>query len=525
MIWLLRVDLGAAVWYASTEDATPVDADGTALVHEPTLSDPEIEVGGVPGTGSLLGDFKAEVTLLAPVSVATFEARGWAVCRGRAELSRWTPGTPYQARWVVAVGDVVLDGLPLEGEALSLSLEAPEAGGLADFPPSDATVTSETMTDVTVLPSTTATFDLPDDADEAIYPWVFGRPGLRIDSTATIVSSPATPALLIDLTPLAQRVLLAGHRATPGSIEVYNKTADDSRSVSYSLVRDGLDRIITTADVSGFVGWTYDSTLSAWGSGWTSGITYDDGEEIRGLGDVVLYLLRWGDGGAVHDLGAWQQAAVLLNRVEVGGYIDDVCDPWDVVGGDLMALWPRCVVVWGPGGYAPVVFDDTDPELGPELIEGIDFELEDGARPEEVSDGGTTGVRIQYSYNPAADTYLDSHTTGPGVAGDTSELASEVSRAAFGQAGARSTYPMSTGWLWWRDSAELVAREWQDLLGEPLVRVGGRLVEPDRLRGLPLGAGVRVTSETLGWSARPCWISGQGFSGPLASVRFLGRPR
>jgi len=533
MIWLLRIDLGSVVWYVSQGDAAPVDATGATLAHDPTLDDPEVAYDAIPGTDSAVGDFEAKVSFLAPVSVSEFEANGWALSKGRAELSRWTPGTPYEARERVAVGDVVLDGLPIAGEEISLSLVAPDPSDLDDFPPAEAVIGTDTLDSVTIIAGGVATsdsFSFPDASEGLIYPWIFGRPGLRVDATGTTVSTPATPALLIFDALNSPWAIIAGHQTRETDRIVYNTDLDNdvtnpAYSITSTLCRDDRDRLVSILDISGLVGFTYDSTQDLLIAGWTSGIRWDDGDEIRGLGEVALYLLRYSDGGRVHDLGAWQAAVPLLNRIEVGGYIDEIVSPWDVVAGELLALFPRCVALWSPGGYRPVVFDDASPDLGPELTEGIDFELVEDARPEEVTAGGTTTVRVEYSHYPPTDTYLDSVTFGPGFTAALQEDASEVARRAASLVDQRSTYTLTSAWLWRLDSAAVAARDWLDLLSEPLVRVRAQVSEPDQLRALTVGAGVRVTSPTLGWTARPCWVSGHWYDGPLAGLRFLARPR
>lgn len=533
MIWLLRIDLGSAIWYLSEKDAAPVDQTGATLAHDPTLGEPSVAYDAIPGTDSAVGDFEAQVSFLAPVSVSEFEANGWPLSKGRAELSRWTPGTPYEARERVAIGDVVLDGLPIAGEEISVSLVPSDPSDLQDFPPAKASISTDTIAAVAIISAgteTADTFHFLDSSDGLVYPWVFGRPGLRVDATGATVATPATPALLVFDALNSPWAIIAGHQTREVDRIIYNPDLDnDVTDPTYSIpsefLRDARGRLLSILDVSGLVGFTYDSSLQLYVAGWSSGIRWDDGDEIRGLGDVVLYLLRNCDGGRVHDLGAWQATAPLLNRIEVGGYLDEVVSPWDVVASDLLALYPRCVALWSPDGYQPVVFDDASPDLGPELTEGIDFELVEDARPEEVTEGGITTVRVEYSHYPVTDVYLDSVTFGPGVTDATEEDASEVARRAFAVVGQRSSYTLTSAWLWRQDSAGVVARDWLDLLAEPLVRVRGQLTDPDQVRALPVGAGVRVTSSTLGWTARPCWVSGHWYEGSLAGLRFLGRPR
>lgn len=534
--WLCRLELPHAIWYLSEVDAAPVDATGATVAHVPTLSRPQVNYSALPGTESAVGEFNATVEFLIPSSLAVAEACGAPIALGRATLLRWTEGTPYEAAEAIAAGDVVIDGLPLAGEAVSVSLEAPDPARTGAWPPSDAAVVKGNLVG-TVLPSTALTLVPADNVLGLLYIWVFGRPGMHyVDGAVEYV--PATPAILVNLTPGIQRVQIAGHSVAATSVDIYANAAYDGASLTDTFVpeqfRDTRQRITTIANVSArAISWEVsDSSADLYVSNWSGGsMKWDDGEEIRGLGEVCLYLLRAVDGGSVHDLGAWQSLLGQLNRIEVGGFIDESVEPWEVIAGELRPLFPRLSVMWAPLGYRPVVFEDADSELTPELVEDVHFALVDGTRPADKTEGGYTTVRIEYSHNLPADLYLDSITVGPGYRGAVGELPSELGRRAYTWQETAETWTHTTPWLWLHDSAAVVAREWSDLLMEPLPGIEVLMLDPLMRRALPVGAAVRVTSTTIsdsaghGWAARPCWVSGHRFDGDQFYVILLARPR
>lgn len=534
--WLFRLELGHATWHLSEVEAAPVDADSATITHTPTMSAPQVSYAALPGGESAVGEFSATVEFLIPSSLAVAEACGVPVSRGRGVLLRWTEGTPYEAAEAVATGDIVIDGLPLAGEVVSVSLEAPDPSRTGAWPPSDAAVVDGNLVG-TVLPSTALTLVPADNVLGLLYIWVFGRPGMHyIDGVVDYV--PATPAILIHTTAGAQRCQIAGHPVAASSVDVYANAAYDGASLSDTFTpaqfRDTRQRITTIINVSArAISWEVsDSNADLYVSNWSGGsMKWDDGEEIRGLGEVCLYLLRAVDGGAVHDLGAWQSLLGQLNRIEVGGFIDESVEPWAVIAGELRPLFPRLSVMWAPNGYRPVVFEDADPDLTPELTEDVHFTLVDGTRPADKTEGGYTTVRIEYSHNLPADLYLDSITVGPGYRGAVGELPSELGRRANTWQETPETWTHTTPWLWLHDSASVTAREWADLLMEPLPGIEVLMLDPLMRRALPVGVGVRVTSATIsdsaghGWSARPCWVSGHRFDGDKFYVTFLARPR
>lgn len=521
-LWLLRVDLGGPAWLLSTDVAAPVDDTGAALGHEPTLEAPEVSYGAVPGAATL-GDFSASASFILPVSVAEMEAEGWPVSRGTAELSRWTPGTPYAARRRIARGDVVIEGHPVAGESISISLSAPNPELVASFPPSNAGISARNNS--ALLSS------IPNSAEGYTGPWVFGCPGWRIDGDGAETHSPATPAPLIDEALGVQRVLLAYHATGETTIDLTITSAHTAGATATFTVDTLVDvngRLLATADVSTYaVSWTLDGGVEIWATWTDGGLHWDNGADIRGLGDVALYLLRTCDGGAVFDLGAWQAVVPLLNRIEVGGYVNDIESAWTVINEELLALFPRAVVLWGPDGYYPAIFDDGDLLAGPTLTEDLDIILVDGARPQEVTDGGVTTVRVEYSRYPPTDTYLDAHDLGPGY-GQTTETPSGVARRvlSYRQPGqdTPAAWTVSSAWLWRYDSAEVSAREHLDLLALPLVAVEVLLLDTDRLDGLPIGATVLSELPTLAWAMRPCWVGGHRLHGDQVYVTLIPRP-
>lgn len=520
-IWLLRVELGPVVWYAATDIAVPVNHLGESIPHEPTLSPPSLSIGATPGGSTTVGDFSASASFLIPESVSLLEARGWPVSRGWGQLSQWTDGDAYEAAVPVACGWIVLERFPLAGEAVDVTFTPAPLDRLSTFPPSDAVV-SEANLSVSGTPFFGDT--IAANTVGLLGPWVFGRCGLRVDATGVETESPGSAApLVVQTGGGTQTALIAWHSIGATTVTVYSAPNDDYQTFVPVAGVDANNRVVNYVDVSAFaVSWTLDGAAALYVAGWSQALTSDDGEQLRGLGDVALHILRQSGAASVFDLGQWEAVAPLLNRIEVGGYLDAAVQPWEFVNNELLCLFPRCCILWGPTGWYPVVFD-AEPSAS-ELLEGIDFDLPDGERPSEVTAGGYTSSRVEYSRNPATDVYLDAFDLGTGYA-DSKESPSAIGRRAFGFIDTPQTYIVSTAWLWRYDSAAVVARELLDLHSEPLVAINVRLVSGARWMSLPIGSSVAVTSETLGWEARPCWVAGHAFSGLQTYLKLQARPR
>jgi len=97
-----------------------------------------------------------------------------------------------------------------------------------------------------------------------------------------------------------------------------------------------------------YVGW-YDRTRSDEGGGMVG----DDGELVRGAGDVLTYLLR--QTGMQVDAGRCAAAASLLNDYKIDCAIDARVNIWEWLSANLLPLLP-CSIATGPEGLYPVLW-------------------------------------------------------------------------------------------------------------------------------------------------------------------------
>jgi hypothetical protein len=97
-----------------------------------------------------------------------------------------------------------------------------------------------------------------------------------------------------------------------------------------------------------YVGW-YDRTRSDEGGGMVG----DDGELVRGAGDVLTYLLR--QTGMAVDAGKCAAAVSLLNDFKIDCAIDARVNIWEWLSANLLPLLPVSIAT-GPEGLYPVVW-------------------------------------------------------------------------------------------------------------------------------------------------------------------------
>lgn len=540
-IWTLTIDVSGRRLYLATEPCAPVatlDGEdwraGASVTHLPILAIPSCSWRALPG-GSTVGDRSVSVSFLLPsdLSLADLEAGGQTVERVRGELAIWWTGAAYEARVVVAAGWLEIDALTLGGEEITATLLNPEPTSTATIPLAEDEINDANLNPYTiVVGGSTVGFSMGEDVQGTPYPIPLGRPGLWVDETGASAAVPSCRANLITQAVTLQRMLIAGRQVGATGMTIWNATATGVVSPTYvgtvSTIYDGRGQVCSTVDVSGASAyWALDGSEEFYCLGWADGVVLDNGERVRGLGDAALYLLRLADADGTFDLGRWEAARSALNTIEIGGFVETPVLPWEILTSDLLPLFPRCVVMPGNAGLYPVIFEDAHPTDGIELIEGIDFELPEGARPSPATDGGVSAVRLSYAYNALSEEYLATVVFGPRT-DDQTESGHGSARRAWGWdvggSSTRTTTIMESPWLWAHDSAERVADDVLRLGVERLPSLALSLLDLDRWRSLPIGLPVRVTAPTVGWDKRPCWICGLGMAA-LDELEVLARPR
>jgi hypothetical protein len=140
---------------------------------------------------------------------------------------------------------------------------------------------------------------------------------------------------------------------TVNGVEVSTLGSDIAIPLNDESYRDSSDGNGGTLYIPIYVGW-YDRTRTDEGGGMVG----EDGEVVRGAGDVLTYLLR--QTGLPVDAGRCAAAAGLLNGFKVDCAIDARVKVWEWLQSNLLPLLPVSITT-GAAGLFPVVwrFDAT----------------------------------------------------------------------------------------------------------------------------------------------------------------------
>lgn len=210
-----------------------------------------------------------------------------------------------------------------------------------------------------------------------VYPLVFGSPGRLGAGVDTLKGSPTYAVETSGGS--ATTLLIAGHSVAATSITVSD--ADGSQDVfTVSHRADALGNVCAVVDVTGATG-TFDRTGSefwvAWGpsalsNGGPSLVDTARAQTVTGLGSLLTYLLQRST--IPVDYGRCESARQQLDRIEIGGYVNDPdAKPWDYIADELLPLAPMSVRR-GPDGVYPLPrFDIPLPAGLPSIVESSDF--------------------------------------------------------------------------------------------------------------------------------------------------------
>jgi hypothetical protein len=166
----------------------------------------------------------------------------------------------------------------------------------------------------------------------AAFPLVFGAPGRQFNDSDTGSARAATPALQVETAGALGTVLVAGHEVAATEVYLWDlsESAPSASVYSVQTTEDALGRKVSTCRLTGDlvsgVGLapTVGSKLFA---GWSPrpgkgcGAMLDDGEPVRGLGDLLLWGARNRSAG-VFDLGRLHSERQRLNRFQIDAVIN-----------------------------------------------------------------------------------------------------------------------------------------------------------------------------------------------------------
>lgn len=233
--------------------------------------------------------------------------------------------------------------------------------------------------------------NLADEADGAVWPWVFGAPG-------SAGSVPATPAYMVKATGTAE-IMIAGHSVEADQVTIFGPEAADPASgiltsdvvpVLHKDTSDGRPfAYVSGADLFN----VSDASESRYYVAWTHGRATPGGG-----GELLRRIYEYSTVRV--DASAWASVESLLNTYQFDGYFDRWTTPSEVIETQLLPLLPLSVVD-GPMGKRPVLFPWATGKrrTGWHLIDGASIVTDDAI--EYAADEQAPGsVVVEYGYRP-----------------------------------------------------------------------------------------------------------------------------
>jgi len=251
--------------------------------------------------------------------------------------------------------------------------------------------------------------NLADEAEGAVWPWVFGEPGKPPDGTDP---APATPAYMVKATGTAE-IMIAGHQVEASQITIFGPEAADPASgilasdvvtVRHKDTSDGRPfAYVSGADLVN----VSDANESRYFVAWTHGRATPGG-----AGELLRRIYEYSTVRV--DASAFASVEALLNGYLLDGYFDRWTTPSEVVETQILPLLPLSVVD-GPLGRRPVLFPWAAGKrrTGWHLVDGASIVTDDAI--EYAADEQAPGsVVVEYGYRP--DKSVTRFATSAGVA-------------------------------------------------------------------------------------------------------------
>lgn len=300
-----------------------------------------------------------------PVDVAALTSVGHDLSSSEVEVSEWIEGTTYEARRVAMVGSISDPEYGDTNTSVRFTIVSDATADTTEVPEQSAKVSTATAN-----PAVLADGDL-----ELPYPLIFGHPG-QIDEDSYVTGSQmvwmdkttahhegviaggwvtaryvylnnddfTTPTLFaiasrVDLLGRPVSMITSQAGATPGS------TPETGTAYEFGLDAAGVDASFQPAisdSVKVCVSWRDPDDLNR------GGMAGDDGETMRGAGDILMYLLRQSKKGA--DVGKIKAIASRLNAFKLDFVIDEFTGPLEFISANLLPILPVSLVS-GPAGW------------------------------------------------------------------------------------------------------------------------------------------------------------------------------
>lgn len=378
---------GRVFRYSSADSLLEVtDADGSVLTYQPGLS-----------TGflaELVGDLE-EVEVAVPSTEddpwARLVERGYSFDDARATMRRWYEGLRLDLCTVLIRGWTAGSTYGGPDDPLSFIIERQlrRSGTIGD---------ARAVVDDTTWPVTYGA-EMDEAAVGRSYPIIIGRPGRVLYQAYNVERAEGvTPGHLVEFDenfPENSKLLIADGQIAATTVSMSDKSGQFTRVRTVKTMQDQLGRTVSYIDWTNLAGeWRiHPQAGNEYRIGFTSqgGVLGDAGTELRGLGEVVLWMMqRWGRFD--FDIGAFKAHQAFLDRFRLDCFIDERLPLWDWLQSHVLEVFP---VEWveGPrGGYMlPFAFMARREEATLHLDSSINVE--------DQADGT---VRVARAQNPRA---------------------------------------------------------------------------------------------------------------------------
>lgn len=432
--------------------------------------------------------------LLARLSVGSF-------ARARGEIAVIADGDAWEDRRVLLTG-ILSEPEEDRDSVVSATLTQEEGDDAGLYPAADAVVRDE------------VTWTYPDEASEgAVYPLVFGAPGLYSDEDGASQTCPGSPMPQVYQQAGADELMVAGHKVFAASVTAYEGSTTSVPTVTASA--DLLGRKVSIATFPAPTGAT--SGASYWAA-WDSGEAHTP--SLAGAGALLRHVLSYSR--VAIDWARLEVAIPSLDRWLVDGFIDERVSPLQWVVDNLLPLLP-VTLANGPKGIYPVVWnwDVTADDAVVDLVEGRNFSRI-GPRAWEGADEVYSQIELGYALDASAKTYRRTliATGDPALVGNRSVYSSEVLRRAWSRWPGRILKLESD--IVYRDATAGLWAAWLSRRHSGLRAVISGDV-PRRLWHIRKGDPVTFTSTSLEVSESVGWVRRLIWSGPSLTAEIVLR--
>ena len=367
-------------------------------------------------------DVVARVRQLKPLSMARGEM---AVVIVQGPHGRATSQQVYEDRFVLFEGSVseAIIGVPgLSSRFASFSLE------------------SDPADDGTPLLDLRTRIDNPDteSGDAKMIPFVFGRPGVYVDSEGNDTAVPGSPAYIYTGTSRpnykayialgtvqATEVTITDNSAAPANFDTY--------PVEQQVGEAGGSRAFASEDVTKVVFFSETPMWVSWTEKGAMLNPYGDGV-LTGLGDLCRFLVS--RTGQRADHGAWTSVAPYLNRYRLAGYVNEAeTTVWGWLSQFILPIFPGLRIVRGPDGLLPLLYG-TDRALDAltAITIGPGFALVSGETETRPAYDLYNDITLEYAFDAKEEKAKKALRVGPeGVEGvDLTSQTATISSRVYG---------------------------------------------------------------------------------------------